>query len=115
MKCIVAGSRTITDSSLVYDAIENSGLTVTELISGGCRGVDSIGWEWALLRRIPTKTFFADWPKLGKAAGPTRNREMAEYVGKEGALILVHNGSRGSLSMLKEAQRVGMKIVEVRV
>lgn len=116
MRVIVAGSRTITDSSLVFDAIEKSGITVTEVISGGARGVDTIGWEWALLRGIPTKVFKAEWFKYGQSAGPRRNREMANYCGKDAALILIWDGaSKGSSNMKKEALRVGMKVHEVVV
>jgi hypothetical protein len=54
--------------------------------------------------------------KYGKrynaAAGPARNQRMADY---SEALILIHNGSRGSRDMLKRAKDKGLKIWEVIV
>lgn len=115
VRCVIAGSRTITDKDLVLKAIVDSGFEISEIVCGECRGPDLFGAEYAKANGIPVKFFRPDWIKHGWAGGPIRNREMANYCGADGALILVHNGSKGSLSMKKEAERVGMKIFEVRV
>jgi hypothetical protein len=53
----------------------------------------------------------ARWDTEGKAAGPKRNKRMAEAAD---ALILVWDGkSKGSASMKSEAQKRGLKIFEV--
>lgn len=52
----------------------------------------------------------SDWKRDGKAAGPIRNRAMAEYAD---ALILVWDGSsRGSGNMLGEARRHDLRVFE---
>ena len=113
MKVVVAGTRTFTDYPQVAHAIKDSGFLITELISGGADGVDSLGELYAEYHHIPVKRFLADWRKHGKAAGPIRNEEMAKYVGPEGGLVLIWTGqSRGSASMKRFAQQYKLKIFE---
>ncbi|MGH7974927.1 MAG: DUF2493 domain-containing protein [bacterium] len=108
MKTIIAGSRTITDAAEVEKAITASGFTITEVISGGARGVDSLGEDYARANNLPLQIFLADWQQHEKAAGPIRNTEMAANAD---ALILVWDGvSRGSADMLKKATTQGLKI-----
>jgi len=110
MKTIIAGGRNITDYSVVERAIKDSGFTITEVVTGRCRGVDWCGEDYAEANGIPVKPFPAEWNRYGTMAGPIRNRQMAEY-GE--ALILVWNGkSRGSANMLEEATKRGLKIYQ---
>lgn len=109
MKTIIAGSRTITDYALVEQAVIESGFSISEVVSGKePKGVDCLGELWAHYNHVPVKPFSADWRTHGLAAGPIRNREMAEYAE---ALILVWDGqSKGSRSMLVMAESKGLKI-----
>ena len=110
MKTIIAGSRTITDYSLVKQAIEDSGFPISVVVSGAARGVDQLGERWAREHKIPVVIYPADWGKYGKSAGPMRNKEMAEYA--EG-LILIWNGtSKGSASMGDYARQYGLNVFE---
>jgi hypothetical protein len=111
MICIVAGSRSITDYTTVKTAIEASGFDVTCLVSGGARGVDSLGERWAQENGVRIKRFPADWNKHGKAAGPIRNAEMADYIQQHASdwdgcgLIAVWDGiSRGTDHMIDNAK-----------
>lgn len=84
---------------------------ITEIVSGGATGIDSKGELLARITSTPIRLFPADWKKHGPAAGPIRNRQMAEYAD---ALLLIWDGkSKGSASMLKEARKAGLKIVQV--
>lgn len=121
MKTIIAGSRQLDIYQdqykvwVVADAVIKSGFDVTEVVSGGCRGIDLAGEAWAraMIPPIPIKPFQPDWEKHGKAAGPIRNGEMADYAD---ALILIWNGtSRGSADMKKKAEQKGLKIYEYLV
>lgn len=42
MKVVIAGSRTILDSSVIAEAIDKSGFEITEIVSGGAQGVDRL-------------------------------------------------------------------------
>jgi hypothetical protein len=107
VKVIIAGSRSINDFSIVEEAIRDSQFPITEVVSGGARGVDKLGEEWADKNMVPIKKFPAQWGKYGKSAGPIRNREMAEYAD---ALISIWDGnSRGTMSMVREAKRAGLR------
>ncbi len=108
MKTIIAGSRGITQLRFVEEAVAESGLTITEVVSGTARGVDKLGEEWALQHSIPIKRFPADWDFYGKAAGYVRNAHMAEY-GE--ALIALWDGvSKGTKNMIDIAKEKGLKV-----
>lgn len=108
MKVIIAGSRTITKYDAVSNAIQWSGFEITEVVSGGAIGVDTIAERWAADKGIEVKRFDANWDLLGKAAGPVRNAEMAQYAD---ALIAVWDGkSRGTMSMINLARKEGLQV-----
>lgn len=112
IKLIIAGTRTITDYSILVKALESSGFSgeVTEVVSGGAAGPDTLGERWAKEKGIKVKRFPADWDKYGKSAGPRRNKQMAEYVGKDGALLALWDGtSAGTKHMIFVARGMGMK------
>ena len=112
MKVIIAGSRSLpVDHPAIYyvaDAYLKSGLKATEIVSGGCRGVDLAGEAFAQERGIPIKRFIPDWDTHGKAAGPIRNKQMAEYGD---ALIAIWDGiSRGTGSMVSYAEAKKLRV-----
>lgn len=108
MKTIIAGSRTITNPVFLAKAIAESGFFITEVISGRAPGVDTLGERWARMKNIPITLFPANWAEHGKAAGPIRNQEMAEYGD---ALLLVWDGkSSGSKDMLSRAKARGLQV-----
>jgi len=115
MKVIIAGSRIITDYATVERAIKVSGFPITELVSGGARGVDRLGERWAREHHVPIKQFLPDWDRHGSRgpfhAGIMRNRAMAAYVGKGGGLIAVWDGtSPGTKHMVMEARALQLKV-----
>lgn len=108
MKTIIAGSRDIVDYRWVRLAIEQSGFEITEVVSGGARGVDRLGERYAKEHNIPIKQFIPDWDGLGKKAGHVRNREMGDYAD---ALIALWDGeSKGTKGMIDYANSKGLKV-----
>jgi len=100
MKVIIAGSRTITNYTLIAQAIKLSNFQISEIVSGTARGVDRLGERYAKEHKIPIKQFPADWDKWGKQAGYIRNQAMARYAD---ALIAIWDGSsKGTKHMVKE-------------
>jgi hypothetical protein len=81
-------------------------LPIREVVSGGASGADAGGEAWAEKRGIPVRWFPADWDKYGRAAGPIRNRQMAEYADA----VVLFPGGRGTDSMRREAERRGLTI-----
>lgn len=66
--------------------MEASGMvsTVTEIVSGGTRGVDRLGERYAYRHGLPCKVFPAQWAKHGRSAGPLRNMEFVELCARYG-------------------------------
>ncbi len=113
MKTIIAGSRTITDFSLVEQAIIESGFEITKVISGMAKGVDSLGELWAHYNNIGIRYCPANWIKHKKAAIYIRNVEMAEIA--DALIVIIENYSRGSTHMLEIAQNKGLQVYCKRV
>lgn len=110
MRTIIAGSRTITDSKVIEEAVKASGFIITEVVCGGAAGVDSLGKDWAVLRGIPVKMFPADWATHGKAAGPIRNEEMAAYADQAICIFDVQAENKGTKNMSKKAMDHGKRV-----
>lgn len=111
MKVIIAGSRegfTIKDVREAVLLSEFDPSEITEVVSGGARGVDRLGEQWAKEMNIPIKQFIPDWDGLGKKAGHVRNREMGDYAD---ALIALWDGvSKGTKGMIEYAEKKGLKV-----
>jgi len=110
MRVIVAGCRDFCDRQRVYDELDDYSLEneIEEIVHGGCRGVDTLAGDWAREHGVPVRIFPARWREHGRAAGPIRNRQMAEYAQ---VLIAFWDGeSRGTKNMIWEAERNGVYV-----
>lgn len=108
MKTIIAGGRDYRLSDDDYAFLESEVANITEVVCGGAHGADEYGRQWARINGIPVKMFPADWKSHGRAAGPIRNRQMAEYADR---LIAFWDGkSRGTKSMIDEATKRGLQV-----
>lgn len=100
MRVICAGSRGVTDYQVVSTAITCTHLPIAELVSGGARGVDQLAEQYGAEHGIQVTRFPADWSTYGRAAGPIRNGQMADYAD---ALIAIWDGSsRGTQDMINQ-------------
>jgi hypothetical protein len=105
MRVIIAGSESIRDDAAVKEAIRASGFHISEIVSGGAKGVDESGERIAAEEGIPLKRFPADWDRYGKKAGPIRNTQMARYAD---ALVAVWDGkSPGTRHMINAMRKAG--------
>lgn len=128
MKVIVAGSRSIYDIEIVMWTIIESKFDITEIVSGGAKGVDSLAVQIAKDHLIPFKIIPADWnditnckyPKRNKfgqlynpQAGLIRNQKMAFYAN---ALIAVWDGvSSGTAHMVDCMRKLNKPVYIKRV
>lgn len=108
MKTIIAGTRHLEMAGVLSLLLRDfSDWDITEVVSGHGGNVDLAGEQWAKINDLPLIIFPANW-NLGRSAGPRRNRQMADYAD---ALICIWDGkSRGSFSMIEEAQKRGLRI-----
>lgn len=120
-RVVIAGSRSITNYKLVEHVmdslVELRGLKVTEVVSGGARGIDEDGERWAATRGIPVYRELPDYDLYGKSAPLVRNKLMARYAAgaPDGAVVVIHNGSRGAANMMVHARRYKLPLYEYHV
>jgi hypothetical protein len=110
MKIVIAGPRDFDEYHAIVDAVRLSGFTVSEVVSGCANGADAEGELWARDHNIPAKRFPPDWETHGRAAGPIRNKQMAEYAD---AAILIWRGEKGTpgtANMLSCMRAVGKPV-----
>jgi SLOG family YspA-like protein len=100
VKVIIAGSRSLAGRGhLVTEAVSASGFDITEVVSGTAPGIDLLGEAWAARNEKKVARYPANWSAFGRAAGPIRNKGMAEYAD---ALIAIWDGSsRGTENMME--------------
>lgn len=87
MPVIIAGSRDITDRSLIEQAIKDSGFEITRVLSGGARGVDQIGAARAIDNNIEVEFYHAEWRQYGKRtklALESQQTQVREFMKKFG-------------------------------
>ena len=111
MKLIVAGSRAVTDYSLVASAIDElveNELSITAIIDGTARGVDMLASRYAAEHGIENIRVPAEWKRYGRGAGRLRNIRMAEMGN---VLLALWDGkSSGTKSMIEAAKHRGIPV-----
>lgn len=108
MKLVVAGGRdrSLCEADLARLDEIHAAEGVSELVSGGAKGVDREAEAWAKSRGIPVRQFKPDWKRFRRGAGPVRNRDMAHYADA----VAVFPGGAGTRNMLQEAKRAGKRV-----
>jgi hypothetical protein len=103
LNLVICGSRSITDEEKIFKVIDSviSEMNIASIITGGAKGIDAIGKEYAERKGIKHQEFPADWETYGKAAGPIRNKEMA-IIGNA-TLAIVDDSSVGTWNMIENA------------
>jgi hypothetical protein len=73
------------------------------IVSGGAKGVDTLGAKYGQTYNIPVKYFIPDWDTLGKKAGFIRNQQMADYADCLIAIRTATGKSNGTDDMIARA------------
>ncbi len=112
MKIIIAGSRTFTDYKKLTEVCNHilQDQTNIEIVSGAYyKGADKLGEQYAKEKGYKLTQFPADWKSYGRAAGPLRNEQMANYAD---ALIAFWDGkSKGTKHMIEQSKSYNLKII----
>ena len=115
MKVVIAGGRNY--ALTVYDEAALEGLHRcygwTEVVHGGATGADTGAGAWAARQGLPVTMLSAQWAQYGKAAGPLRNKAMAQYVGPDG-MCVAFPGGVGTADMIQKAHANGLRVVDWR-
>jgi len=112
MKIIVAGTRSIVDEDIIFKIIDKSDFDITEVVSGGARGVDIVAEKWAKSRKIPIKQFLPHYNVENPKYAPLlRNTDMAAYA--DGLIAIWDGKSKGTKHMIDSMKRLN-KPVEIK-
>ena len=112
MQLIIAGSRTFTDYQMLCQVLAPDRPRIAQVITGGARGADQLGYRWAWKHAIKHQLFRADWERFGKSAGVRRNHQMAQA----GDILLAFwdGRSAGTHHMISCMQQLGKPVVVIR-
>lgn len=116
VKVGIVGSRSITDSKYVFSVLDFYLARLLEenevvVVSGGAIGIDSLGAQWAELRKLKTEIYLPDWQTHGKKAGFLRNQQI---IDNSDYLIAITTGSNGTADSIKRAvkKNIPIKIIK---
>ena len=90
MKLAIIGSRSLTNVDIRKYLPEG----VTEIVSGGAKGVDTCAERYAKANGIPFKCFLPNYSLYGKRAPLMRNLQIAAY--SDEVLVFWDGESRGT-------------------
>lgn len=110
MRCIIAGTRKVTNYGLLLRALDECGWRdeITSVVSGCAKGGDLLGETWATSQGLPILRHPANWRRDGRAAGPLRNTEMVKNAD---ALIALWDGaSNGTRDVIMKARAAGLRV-----
>ena len=125
-RILVAGSRSIKFEDKVFELLDKENLPKHDsvLISGGAKGIDTIGERWAEREGIEIDVFKAPWDILDVPHSIIKtNKFNMEYNVRAGyirnvwmgvccsiAIVLIRNNSKGSRHMIKYLNRLKKKV-----
>ena len=108
MKVAVVGSRNLT----VTDLHRYLPQGVTEIVSGGARGIDTCASEYAHQAGLKLTEFLPDYPRYGRGAPLRRNLEIIRYADE---VIAFWDGqSHGTRFVIEECRKLGKKVIVYR-
>lgn len=120
---IICGSKATPDSFLsqLDYLIVTQELEIDVVVSGGARGADNIGEQWAISNGVDLIIMPANWKKYGKAAGYERNEKMIHHIMtayryEEPLVLALWDGeSRGTKNIIDLAMEEGIRVEVIDV
>lgn len=117
MRIVVTGGRDFKDRRWLWNGLDELHVRarITELIEGGADGVDQLAADWVItmnaaagIEIIRHVTVLAQWNRYGDAAGPIRNRVMADL---KPDLVFAVPGGRGTANMVTIAKQREIPVI----
>ena len=113
MRVCIAGPRDLTPRpEEISKAVMRSKFKPTEIVSGGYKGVDIAGEQWARnVAEMPFHVIPAQWKRDAKnRPGPKRNAKLAAYA--DALIVIRRTGEKtsGTGSMIGKAREAGIPI-----
>lgn len=86
---------------------------VTEIVSGGAKGVDSCARAYAISRGIPISEFYPDYRRYGRGAPLKRNLQILERA--DAVLAFWDGSSRGTKFVIDRCTARGIPLTVIRL
>jgi len=109
MKLAIIGSRSLKQCEIERYLPEG----ISEIVSGGAKGVDILAEDYARKRGIAVKVFLPDYRRYRKGAPLKRNEEIAEYADE--AIAFWDGKSKGTAHTIALFRRRGKPVHVVLV
>lgn len=103
MRVAIVGSR-----NLLVDIEKYIPKNITELVSGGARGIDTLAEQWADRNNIPKLIIKPDYDKYGRSAPIRRNRTIVDTA--DFILAIWDGKSRGTKFTIDYAKERGIPV-----
>ena len=112
---LVCGGRHYEDEKRLFEVLDqlHAEDPIAGVYHGGASGADALAGKWAKQRNRPCIGFPAKWRLYGRAAGPTRNREMLRTVKDSLSLVVAFKGGAGTKDMVKLAKHHKVPVLMV--
>ena len=109
----VTGGRNYADHRHVWDALDrlHAKSAIRLIVHGAASGADTLAAEWAAARGVEAQAFpvtRGDWDRLGRGAGPERNRRMLAWSKPDG--LVAFPGGTGTRDCIAAAESRGIKV-----
>ena len=109
MKVAVIGSRGLSVERLEDYLPEG----VTELVSGGAKGIDTCVRIYAEARGVRLTEFLPQYHRYGKAAPILRNRQIVRYA--DCVIAFWDGSSRGTQNVIRLCESAGKQVTVYRL
>lgn len=112
MKVAIVGYRKFNDYSKfleeVSSVLQARDWEITEIVSGGAAGTDTLAELFAAELNIPITIHEAQWYRYGRAAGPVRNRRIVKDSNV--MIAFLHADSQGTKNSIKQMAEAGKPV-----
>jgi YspA, cpYpsA-related SLOG family len=108
MKLAVVGSRNFTNYNILFHVLtEVVTWQISQIISGGAKGTDTLAKQFAEEFNIPLVEYLPEWNVYGKAAGMLRNKHIVDNCDKLIAFWDGHSpGTRSSIELANRSNKL---------
>ena len=108
MKLAIVGSRNLSVKNLEDYITEN----VTEIVSGGAKGIDSEVANYAMEHGLKLKVFLPEYERYKRGAPLRRNLLIAEYADE--CIAFWDGSSKGTMHTVECFRKLNKKVVVIK-
>jgi hypothetical protein len=112
MKLGIVGCRDFTDYKKLCFEVDSFLEEISEpcvaIVSGGAKGADSLGREYAEKHKLEIIEHFPEWEKYGKSAGFIRNKLIVDDA--DAVIAFWDSKSKGTKSTIELTKKANKKL-----